>query len=89
MSGYKTAMRPNNAPCRGRREPVLNAIRILVIPSYRLDDCGADRLLLISQMLTEQSPGHFGTRHFYRKTKLFGRFLSFDVTREKPERQCN
>jgi len=30
----------------------------------------------------EEDAGHFGRRHLYRKTTLFDRFLSFDVTLE-------
>ena len=37
---------------------------------------------LLEHREDEKDPGHFGRRHLYRKTALFDRFLSFDVTLE-------
>jgi hypothetical protein len=35
---------------------------------------------LLEHREDEKDPGHFERRHLYRKTALFDRFLSFDVT---------
>jgi hypothetical protein len=40
---------------------------------------------LLEHKEDEKDPGQFGKRHFYRKTPLFDRFLSFDVTLETAE----
>ena len=37
---------------------------------------------LLEHREEEKDPGHFGRQHLYRKTALFDRFLSFDVTLE-------
>ena len=38
---------------------------------------------LLEYRVDEIDPGRFERRHFYRKTALFDRFLSFDITLEK------
>ena len=40
---------------------------------------------LLEHREDEKDPGYFGRRHLYRKTALFDRFLSFDVTLENGE----